>query len=103
MFKAKLISFFFVLLMTLQMLPLASIGKMLSNNQWTEELPHHHEAGDEEGKMDAAKFSPLLATEHYQVASHLISSQAMLRVHIGESIPSNHSNDVFSPPPNTVA
>ena len=102
MIKAKVISFLFMLLMTLQVLPLSSIGRMLCSNQWTEELPHH-ECGDEEGKMDQAKFSPVLPPVQYSFASHLITNKATLMVHISESIPSNHSNDVVSPPPDILA
>ena len=38
--------------MALQMLPAQEIGKMLCNNQWTEELPHG--TGDDGGKSDTS-------------------------------------------------
>ena len=101
MLKTKIIALFLSLLMTLQMLPIAQIGSMLSSNQWTEEFPHNQ--GDDAGKADEAKFSTLLPPEHYQLASHFSDCKAMIRIHISATIPSNHSTDVVTPPPDVIS
>lgn len=101
MLKLKIIALILSLLMTLQMLPIAQIGSMLSSNQWTEELPHNQ--SDEAGKADASKNTPFLPAEHNILASELEASKAMIRIHISASIPSNHSTDIVSPPPDVMA
>ena len=83
--------------MTLQMLPIAQIGMMLSTNQWTEELPH--------SSGDACKFEvsvpiyPFLLplTNHH--ISTFAESMALAYIHTSARIPSNHSTDVVKPPP----
>lgn len=100
MLKIKIISFFLALLLTLQMLPIAQIGSMLSSNQWTEELPHGSE--DDMGKIDQAKFTASLPPEQYQLASDFTNSKAMICIHLTASIPSNHSTDVVTPPPDLL-
>lgn len=101
MLKIKIISIFLSLLMTLQMLPIAQIGSMLSSNQWTEELPHGPE--DDMGKADQAKFTASLPPEQYQLASDFSNLTALIRIHISADIPSNHSTDVVTPPPDILA
>ena len=101
MLKIKIISFLLALLMTLQMLPLAQIGSMLSSNQWAEELPHGPE--DDMGKIDQGKFTASLPPEQYQLASDFTNSKSRICIHLTASIPSNHSIDVVSPPPDLVA
>lgn len=101
MLKIKIIALFLSLLMTMQMLPLAQIGSMLSTNQWTEELPHNQ--GDDSGKADQAKFPTSLPPEQYHLASNFSDRKALIRIHISATIPSNHSTDVVSPPPDMSA
>lgn len=100
MLRIKIISLFLALLMTLQMLPIAQIGSMLSNNQWTEELPHSH---DDSGKADQAKFSSTLPPEQYYLTSGSLNIELKIRVHIPEAIPTNHSTDIVTPPPDVRA
>lgn len=104
MIKLKIISFFLSLLITLQMLPIAQIGSMLSQNQWTEELPH--ESGDDSGKADClAKFNhPYLPPADYAAsASFLSETKALAYIHFSDQIPSNHSAEVVIPPPDSVS
>ena len=95
----KFISILCLLCMTLQVLPLAQIGRALSSNQWTEELPHN---ADEIGKSASVKFSSTLPPETFLMMAGLAQSSAMLRVQISSTIPSNHSTDVVSPPPDAA-
>ncbi len=96
-FKIKLISIIFVLLMTLQMLPIAQIGSMLSSNQWTEELPHGD--GCENGKPDMSKFHSVLPPDQYRVISFQKNEENRMNAFFSEIIPSNHSFDIDCPPP----
>lgn len=85
------------MLMTLQMLPIAQIGSMLSKNQWAEELPH---SGCETGKAELTPVpSPFLPTLGHHQVLELAETKALAYIHTSASIPSNHSTDVVSPPP----
>jgi hypothetical protein len=86
----------------MQMLPVKQIGKVLANNQWTEELPHDT---DEAGKDPSVKFNhPFLHPSAYEAAISFASdSKALAYIHLSEQIPSNHSTEVVSPPPDSVS
>ena len=100
MVKLKLISFFLVLLMLLQVLPIARIGGMLSSNQWTEELPHGHT--DDADKIDDIKINSFLLPEQHHLASSFDSKKSLLCIHNSSCIPLNHSSDILSPPPDAL-
>lgn len=103
MLKLKIISFFLALLLAIQMLPIAQIGSMISQNQWTEELPHN--ASDDGGKADAtAKFNhPYLpAAGRLDLVSFFSESKALAYIHLSDQIPSNHSTEVVIPPPDSI-
>ena len=101
MIKLKIISFFLTLLIAVQMLPVKQIGKVLASNQWTEELPHD---ADEAGKGHLVKFNhPFLPPSNYTtLATYISDCKALAYIHFSEQIPSNHSAEVFTPPPNSV-
>ena len=86
--------------MTLQMLPLAQIGNMLGSNQWTEELAHGPE--DDAGKLEQVKFTASLPPDQYQLSANFSNSEALICIHISATIPSNHSTDVVTPPPDVM-
>ncbi len=90
------------MLIALQMLPVREIGKMLGTNQWTEELPHH--SSDDEGKSDpSASFQKaFLPPYNYAGNSILAEAKANAYIHHSAQIPSNHSIDVVSPPPDML-
>jgi hypothetical protein len=84
------------------MLPIAQIGCMLSKNQWTEELPHNI---DDSGKgSTTANFNhPFLPPPNYLTTSSVFSeNKALAYIHHSEQIPTNHSTEVVSPPPDSV-
>lgn len=104
MMKLKIISFFLMLLVTVQMLPVEKIGNMLSKNQWTEELPHN--TCDDTGKADVpADFNhPYLSPLGYSsFVSATSDTRALAYIHFSDQIPSNHSTEVVIPPPDAVA
>lgn len=103
MIKLKIISFFLSLLLALQMLPVAQIGCLLSQNQWTEEVPHN--ADDDIGKADGLPdFShPYLPPAGYSDTIFLSESKALAYLHFSDQVPSNHSTEVVVPPPDSVS
>lgn len=89
------------MLMALQMLPIQQIGQMLSTNQWTEELPHNTA---DDGKEDPSSQQKALLPAYVSArASILTETKANAYIHHSEQIPSNHSTDVVSPPPDMLA
>jgi hypothetical protein len=100
MFKLRIISFILALVLSIQMLPLAQIGFALSSNQWTEELPHG--TAEDNAKSDNASSSFLPEVPHH-FFSEISCTAANIYIHSSEQIPSNHSTDVVSPPPDLLA
>ena len=98
MIRLKIIALFLGLLMTLQMLPIAQIGQMLSSNQWIEELPHN--MGDNEGKALGSFHSNFLPTGLNLNIGFFEESKVLAYLHFSDQIPSNHSTDVIVQPPN---
>ena len=98
MLKLKVISLFLSLLIALQMLPILKIGKALANNQWTEELPHDV---DENGKENSVRFNPsFLPPAAYITSDSCLSEvKALAYIQLSDQIPTNHSVDIVTPPP----
>ena len=84
--------------MTLQMLPIAQIGQMLSTNQWNEELPHS--VCDHETKAINNLNSDLFPQDHN--FDFIVESKVLAYLHFSDQIPSNHSTDVILEPPNLL-
>ena len=73
---------------------------MLSTNQWTEELPH---SNDQVCKAEDLSHSGLFPHEGMYNLEIIAESKALAYLHSADQIPSNHSTDVVSPPPDTIA
>ncbi len=99
MVRLQFISIFLALVLSVQMLPVSQIGYALSNNQWTEELPHN--AAEDFSKGDSGLKNFLPAAPHHFL-SDVFRSAAKIYIHTSEQIPSNHSIDVVTPPPDKV-
>ncbi|MEJ7587847.1 MAG: hypothetical protein WKI04_09840 [Ferruginibacter sp.] len=101
MIKLQIIALFLSMLMTLQMLPIAQIGQMLSTNQWTEELPHNalDNGSKAEGNLNSNFFPPEM---NYNLAMNA-ERKALAYLHSSDQIPTNHSTDIVTPPPDTCA
>ena len=87
--------------MLMQMVPVSAIGQALGSNVWTEELPHNSEIPT---KADAFNFNhPFLPPANYTSVNLVYTeSQALAYIHISEQTPSNHSTEVFTPPPDFI-
>jgi hypothetical protein len=97
----RIISFFLSVVLALTILPVQEVGCLLAGNQIQEELPHSTGAEDSAKSMDAAVkgFLPPLS---YNLLSDNNSQAASIYIHHSESIPSNHSTDIVSPPPDVA-
>jgi hypothetical protein len=102
MLKLRVISFFLILLISVQMLPLRQIGKVLASNQWTEELPHDV---DETGKDTLVKFNHTFVPGGPSTCSgsFAFETKVLAYIHLSEQIPSNHSTEIVSPPPDAAS
>lgn len=89
--------------MAVQMFPIQEIGKMLSSSQGTEELPQN--SGDDGEKSDpTASFQKVfLPAGDFTSVSSMVETRARAYIHSSDQIPSNHSTDVVSPPPDILA
>ena len=100
MTRLRFISLFLALIMTIQMLPIAQIGFALGSNLWTEELPHN--PGEDISNNDISIKNFLSAApNHFSLDVFCIV--ANIYIHTSEQIPTNHSIDVITPPPDVVA
>ncbi len=99
MIRLQFISIFLALVMSVQMLPVSQIGYALSNNQWTEELPH---SGAEDFSKGDSGFKNFLPAAPDYFLSDVFRSAAKIYIHTSEQIPSNHSTAVVTPPPDEV-
>jgi len=87
--------------MTLQMLPISQIGQMLSTNQWTEELPHNASDGAVKA-VDGSQPNFFPPEVNYNL-DILAETKDLAYLHSSDQIPSNHSTDVVTPPPDQLA
>ena len=85
--------------MLLQVVPVAQIGKALSQNQWTEEIPVHTDA-EVKGDGDIHGHHPYVPPLAYTtIVSSFNEGQVLAYLHHVADIPTNHSTEVVAPPP----
>ena len=85
------------------MLPIAQIGSMLSQNQWTEEFPHNvFDESVKSAELSSLNHPYLPPSGYSTVNSFFSESKALAYIHFSEQIPSNHSTEVVIPPPDAV-
>ena len=99
MVKLKIIALFLGLLMTLQMLPITQIGKMLSNNQWAEEMPLN---ASDNGKVECSVEPHFLPPAIHTYVAFFAESKIVAYLHCSDQIPPNHSTEVVCPPPDVL-
>lgn len=100
MVKLKIIALFFGLLMTLQMLPIAEIGKMISTNQWVEEMPHNT---IDNSKVEYNAEPHFLPPAMNPYVALFADSKIVVYLHCLDLIFTNHFSDVVSPPPDFLS
>lgn len=82
------------------MVPVGQIGAMLNSNKWTEEIPHSCEQA---AKGDATGNNTFLPPDQHMLVSNFCDAKTLIFLHISDQIPSNHSTDVVSPPPDLLS
>ncbi len=101
----KTLAILFLIIFSLQILPLQVIGKLLSSGQNTEEV--HDDGGPEDGPgAKLAKFGDDLINLYHHTPDLFASRQyfdvqVTAFIHMAESLPSVHIAEIPSPPPDT--
>ncbi|MBH2004008.1 MAG: hypothetical protein I8H66_04895 [Sphingobacteriia bacterium] len=97
--RKKLITYFLLLVMSIQILPVQQLGRMLFCNQFTEELSHQGLDTDKDGFQKGFDKGVCLYTSgfFFDINSSTISSQYL---HFADAIPLSHEVDIHVPPPN---
>jgi hypothetical protein len=101
MLRKKIISLFFLLILSIQVLPLKQIGCLLSKNQLTEELPH----AACEVKNSVQKFEPTIPDPFASggvLQTDQLATNAIRFVHQASVLPSPHAGEIHTPPPNVI-
>jgi hypothetical protein len=93
----KIIALFCLLTLSTQMLPVKAIGAVLFGNQINEEIPHSIDLGKDSHCKQLLKDDYLLNTI---AGNDLISGNINEYVHFASLLPSNHTGEVHTPPPN---
>ena len=96
--QKKLFSFFLLLVLATQMLPLRQIGSVQFRNQINEELPHSIDI-EKEGFQKNLAFSDYLSAAPMAVVSAL-AVIPFLNDRSADSIPQKPAGEILVPPPN---
>ena len=91
-------TYFLLMVLTIQILPVKQMGRALFGNQFTEELPHACDAEKNCCKKADIK-SDFLYTPSFRLVS-VFTRINFLHLYFSASIPSNHTGDIHVPPPN---
>jgi hypothetical protein len=96
--RKKICTYFLLLVLGIQVLPLQQMGSLLFSNQFNEEIPHAQEADN--GPFNKAVIkSDFLSAQFFALSSvHLLLTPKNLP--IADAIPQNHAGDILVPPPN---
>lgn len=95
----KIITLFCLLVLATQVLPLRQIGRILSSNQMTEELPH--EIGKDFAKYDPFGNDPFLPAD-FNLEAFRRSVKKNPFIHFDTELPAFHRGDIHVPPPNVA-
>lgn len=97
----KIISYIFLTIFTLQVLPVKEIGKILYKGMMTEEI-HEVETEGKAGDGKTLKWKPL--NEYYVTADNnralYFTTVIQIAIHQAENLPDRFVPDITTPPPN---
>jgi len=96
--KKKLITFFLLLILSTQVLPIQQIGSIFFSNLFTEEIPHNSDLEKDDIKKAALK-NDFLSHPTDAVLNDCSDAQFLYLVS-SDIIPKNHSAAIDVPPPN---
>lgn len=93
-----LVSFLLMLVLSIPILPFREVGKLLSSNQMTEEIPHNADGlGKAAGKI--FPFQEEVITDSEEFSIHLSAKQSDY-LHFSIKLPAEHAGEIPTPPPN---
>lgn len=96
--RKKICTYFLLLVLGIQMLPIQQIGSLLFSNTFTEEIPHSFDM--DKGCFKKAELkSDYLSTAAFSFHSSFIDFSFQY-LHFADAIPQNHADDIHVPPPN---
>jgi hypothetical protein len=101
----RLIAYFFLMIFSMQVIPVKEIGKILFNQLITEEEVHNIGTGNtEDGNSVKLKKDgdPFHHNESSQAVARInfLTHQLDIALHQAEKLPVNHVPDIVTPPPN---
>jgi hypothetical protein len=98
--KKKFCTYFLLLVLAIQILPIQQMGSLLFSNQFTEELPHSADTDIDKGCFKKADLkSDYLSTPSFSLNSAFIDF-SFQHLYFADAIPQNHTGDIHVPPPN---
>ena len=96
--KKKIISYFLLFALSVQILPVRQIGGILFSSQLTEEVPHANDLDNCSFCKEPIKKDYL--SNYTNIIGHSFEV-ALLHHHLmDDAIPNNHATDIHVPPPN---
>lgn len=96
--KQKCVTFFLLLVLAIQILPIRQMGSMLFSNQLTEEIPHSVDI-EKDSIKKLAVTSDFLTTPSLTLCSQFIEC-GYQHLNYADAIPHNYTDDIHVPPPN---
>ena len=97
--RKKLCTFFLLLVLSVQILPVQQMGNALFSNQFTEEIPHSLDI-DKSFAKKSTFTSDYLSTLPLAISSVYIDF-SFEHHFMSDAIPQNHTGDIHVPPPNS--
>ena len=97
----KLLAILFLLVFSIQVLPVKAIGKLLSKGQTEEEVKHSCDGGDNDDMANAGKYLDLIDHSYNSFsAEKFIEQHKVADRHYADDLPMSHISEIPSPPPN---
>ena len=96
--KKKICTYFLLMVLAIQILPIQQMGSLLFINQFTEEMPHSVDIEKVCFKKADLK-SDYLSTSSFSLSSAFIDF-SFQHLYFADVIPQNHTGDIHVPPPN---
>ena len=97
----KLLAILFLLVFSMQVLPVKAIGKLLSKGQTEEEVKHSCDGCDKDDLSNGGKFMDLIDHSYENFTTERFV--ALIKVpkrYYAVDLPIGHIDDIPSPPPN---
>ncbi|MDE3252574.1 MAG: hypothetical protein KGO92_07185 [Bacteroidota bacterium] len=96
--KQKCVTFFLLLVLAIQILPIRQMGGLLFSNQFTEEIPHAVDVEKDSIKKGVVP-SDFLTPPSLTLSSQFIECDYQ-HLNYADAIPHNYTDDIHVPPPN---